>query len=89
MSKVFNSKNLLKLESPERYTAISPTDTLIKMGLQNGDTVADIGCGTGFFALPASKIIGSNTLYAADISDSMLHFITKRARLKILNYQIK
>lgn len=79
MSKIFNSKNLLKLESQERYEAINPLETLIKTGLSGEDTMADIGCGTGFFAIPAAKLIGTNTLFACDISDIMLRFIEERA----------
>jgi ubiquinone/menaquinone biosynthesis C-methylase UbiE len=78
MSKVFNSKNHIKLENEERYRAIPPHDTLIQLGLRSNDNVADIGAGTGFFAVPASKIISPNVLYAVDISATMLNFMNER-----------
>lgn len=78
MSKVFNPRNLQKLESEDRYKAIPPKETLLKTGLKASDTVADIGCGTGFFSLPASKIVSPNKVVAADISAEMLNHVNER-----------
>ncbi len=40
------------------------------VGLQPGMVFADIGCGSGFFALPASRIVGERgKVYAVDIDE--------------------
>ncbi|MFB6342104.1 class I SAM-dependent methyltransferase [Saccharicrinis sp. FJH62] len=78
MSKVFDPKKLLKLESEDRYKAVPPKETLIKTGLKPEYSVADIGCGTGFFSIPAAKYVSPNKVVAADISAEMLNFVNSR-----------
>jgi ubiquinone/menaquinone biosynthesis C-methylase UbiE len=78
MSNVFDSKKLFKLESEDRYKAVPPKETLLKTGLKPEYSVADIGCGTGFFSIPAAKLIHPNKIVAADISAEMLNFINSR-----------
>lgn len=43
------------------------------MGLKPGQTVADFGAGSGFFATAAAKIVGNTgTVYALDVQESKL-----------------
>jgi len=54
---------------------INPADVIALTGLKNGQTVADLGCGGGFYTLPAAKIVGSSgVVYAIDIQESKLAF---------------
>ncbi len=55
---------------------------LTKAGLEQGMTVADLGCGTtGHFVFPASNIVGRRGLvYAVDIMKVALEAIKRRAR---------
>lgn len=54
---------------------INPVDVIAMTGLKNGQTVVDLGCGGGFYTLPAAKIVGSSGLvYAIDIQESKLAF---------------
>jgi ubiquinone/menaquinone biosynthesis C-methylase UbiE len=73
MDKIFKPSNKSKLESIERYRLIPPKRVLDLMDLKNGQTMLDIGAGTGYFAIPALSIIGAEgKLVVADISPEML-----------------
>lgn len=61
------------LRSPERYAATPPESILRSVGLVPGQTVADVGAGTGFWAEAAASIVGPEGLvYALDIVPQML-----------------
>ena len=53
----FDPKNMARLESEERRKKMPPDVILKKIGISSGVRVADIGCGIGFFSIPASKIV--------------------------------
>jgi predicted methyltransferase len=43
------------------------------LNLRPGDTVADVGCGDGFYTIPLARFLGpSGMVYAEDISDPEL-----------------
>lgn len=74
----FDAKNRRKLDSKERRRILPPSETLSKVGLQKGDVMADIGCGIGYFTIPASEIVGPQGLiYAMDILPEMLEEVDK------------
>lgn len=76
MTHKFNEKNMKKLDNPRRRKILPPYETLLKVGLKEGNIMADIGCGIGYFSIPASKIVGENgKVYALDISDQMINEI--------------
>ncbi|SDJ55003.1 class I SAM-dependent methyltransferase [Natronorubrum texcoconense] len=50
----------------------TPGETLRELGLESGDTVAEIGSGNGYFALPAARIVAPASVYALDIDESLL-----------------
>ncbi len=61
-------------------------DGLIKPGY----TVADIGCGPGFFTLPMARMVGKNgTVIAADLQQEMLEKLRARAAAKRLKNTIQ
>lgn len=54
---------------PERKRFQDPEAILARIGLKAGSTFVDVGCGGGFFALPAARIIGKNgKLYGMDVN---------------------
>ena len=56
-------------DEQERRKWQNPENVLAEIGLKPGITFADIGCGQGFFTIPAAKIVGkSGKVYASDIS---------------------
>jgi len=55
--------------------------TLENAGLKSGQTVLEVGCGPGFFTIPAAKIIGEQgKLYALDIHPLAIESATKKIK---------
>lgn len=80
MTNRFDSGNKNRLDSPKRREALPPYEILRKLGLQEGTVVADIGCGIGYFSIPAADIVGSKGLvYAMDIELEMVEETERRA----------
>ena len=48
------------MESRLRHWLMPPKKTLLGAGIGLGQTVLEVGCGTGFFTLPAAEMIGEN-----------------------------
>lgn len=70
-----------RLMSDERYAMLRPDELLRKLGLSSGDTLADIGCGPGFFTIPAAEIVGKEgRVLAADIQGEMLAALRSRVQ---------
>ncbi|MCM8798441.1 MAG: class I SAM-dependent methyltransferase [Candidatus Omnitrophica bacterium] len=62
-----------ELNSPERKKLFNPRFALKSLGVTSGMYVADVGCGTGFFTFPLSRIVGEEgKVFAIDISPHML-----------------
>ena len=57
-----------KLDSPERVQRHDPVKIFARIDISNSNVVADLGCGTGFFSIPAATIAGhgSGTVYSVD-----------------------
>jgi ubiquinone/menaquinone biosynthesis C-methylase UbiE len=61
------------LERPDREEEQKPDEIIRKMSLKNGDVVADIGAGTGYFTRRLAKAVApSGQVYAVDIQPEML-----------------
>jgi len=75
MAYKFDSKNMKKLDSPWRREVLPPEDTLKRLSLTENDSVADIGCGIGYFTIPAAKICKTKKVYALDLSAEMLEYL--------------
>lgn len=85
MTHKFDAKNKHKLDNEQRRKLLPPEQTLISLGLQEGDIMADIGCGIGYFSIPASEIVGEDgKIFAMDISSEML----KDVEIKIIENHI-
>jgi len=64
----------------ERRKWQNPEAILVGIGLRRGLTFIDIGCGDGFFALPASKIVGKEgKVYCLDIDDEAIDRLKETA----------
>lgn len=72
-----------RLESEERVRLLAPEATLPLLGFSAGRPMADLGCGTGLFTLPAARLNrragGDAKVYAVDISPTMLEEVSSRA----------
>ena len=55
------------MESPLRYRLSDPVGILERTGIRSGQRVLEIGCGTGFFTVPAAELAGNDgRVYAVD-----------------------
>jgi SAM-dependent methyltransferase len=50
----------------------TPGATLRELGVESGDSLAEVGCGSGYFALPAARITDPAPVYALDLDESLL-----------------
>jgi len=49
-----------------------PGATLRKLNVGAGESVAEVGCGSGYFALPAAGIVEPESVYALDLDEELL-----------------
>ena len=65
---------------------MNPVKTLQGAGIQPGQTILEVGCGTGFFTIPAAKLIGDQgSLVAMDLSSGYIDQVSK----KVCNADLK
>jgi len=54
-------------------------------GIRKGQIVLDFGCGSGFYTIPAAKIVGSKgKVYALDKDKNSLHEVMQQAKTQYL-----
>jgi arsenite methyltransferase len=69
------------MDDPRRGGWQMPDRLLDYLLLKEGETVADVGAGTGYFSMLFARKVGkSGTVYALDVDDNMVKLIEKRAR---------
>ncbi len=72
-------KRAQRLESEERKKEENPEKILQLFELKEGETLIDIGCGLGFYTLPAARIVGvKGRVFALDISAELLEALKKK-----------
>jgi len=77
--RLFPPTDLGLLESPDRAAWQKPDLIMDALKIAYGDTVADIGAGSGFFTVRLARRVGENGLvYAEDIQQPMLESIKRR-----------
>jgi ubiquinone/menaquinone biosynthesis C-methylase UbiE len=71
--RMFRHEHAHKLDDPERRTWLPPDEVIRSLALKPGMTVADIGAGTGYFALPLARAVApAGRVYAVDLQRQML-----------------
>jgi ubiquinone/menaquinone biosynthesis C-methylase UbiE len=75
------------LERPEREEEEKPDVAIQSLNLKPGDSVADIGAGSGYFTRRMARLVEpKGVVYAVDIQNEMLDLLTnKMAELSITN----
>ena len=77
----FNPAEAHKLEDPQRLEWMPPAEVIRLLGVRPGMVVADIGAGTGFFAIPISRAVRpSGRVLAVDIEPQMLEMLREKLR---------
>lgn len=67
-------------DEAERRTWQNPESILAEIGLGLGQTFVDVGCGDGFFAIPAAKVVGKRgRVYALDINEEAIQHLKEKA----------
>jgi ubiquinone/menaquinone biosynthesis C-methylase UbiE len=75
----FNPEMRHRLLSEERYRTMPPDAILDRLPLRPDQTVADVGCGPGFFTLPLAARLPQGTVHAIDVEPAMLAAVQERA----------
>jgi ubiquinone/menaquinone biosynthesis C-methylase UbiE len=69
------------LERPEREEEENPTKTIELLKLKEGEVVADIGSGSGYYTFRMAKLVGAKgKVIAVDIQKEMLDIIRDRMK---------
>lgn len=76
--------------SAERAKILPAEKILSRFGLKQGQHLADLGCGQGYFALKAAEIVGSKgKIMAVDIEPERLKFLQQSAQEQGIAEQIE
>ena len=74
--RMFHHEHAHKLHDAEREKFLPFADVIARLGLREGMTVADVGAGTGYFAIPIARAVGR--VIAVDVQPEMLDRLRAR-----------
>lgn len=78
------------MTTPDSTFFIRPDDLLRQLALRAGQTVVHLGCGAGFYLIPAARIVGkTGKVIGVDVLPEMLAEAESRARRSRLSGIIK
>ena len=81
MPKKFSPSKKDILTAPERYEKLDPQRVMSLLPLLVYQTVADIGCGPGYFTVPLAKYLFDGKVYALDIQQKMVDAAKESTRI--------
>jgi ubiquinone/menaquinone biosynthesis C-methylase UbiE len=77
------NKRRFRADDPERKVWQDPQKILAAIGFSAGMVFVDVGCGEGYFALPAARIAGpGGKVYASDINADAVVALREQARVE-------
>ncbi|OFW09937.1 MAG: hypothetical protein A3H96_02725 [Acidobacteria bacterium RIFCSPLOWO2_02_FULL_67_36] len=69
------------LEDPARDAYQKPHEVMMALALREGERLADIGSGSGYFSLRFAAQVGpAGRVYAVDVSPDMITYLNRRVR---------
>src|ERR1039458_9895939 len=75
----FPASEAHRLDDPERLLWLPPAAVLGALAVRPGETIADVGAGTGYFSLPLAKAVGpEGKVYAVDAQAEMLSLLRQK-----------
>lgn len=75
----FNIKNLEKLDNLKRRPSLPPKETLEKFHINDKATLLDVGCGIGYFTIPAASILNQGKVIGIDIMSEIIDIAKEKA----------
>jgi ubiquinone/menaquinone biosynthesis C-methylase UbiE len=80
IAQVMGAGGMAWLDRPERQDEERPEVVIDAMGLREGEVVADLGAGSGYFTFRLAQKVGkTGKVLAVDIQDEMLETLRRRA----------
>jgi len=78
-------------DEKERRKWQNPEAILVDIGVKAGLTFVDVGCGQGFFTLPAARLVGNEgRVYGLDAdSEAIRRLNEKAAKEKLKNFKLE
>jgi len=77
--RTFRAADAHRLDDPDRLAWLPPGEVIAHLGRLEGLNIADIGAGTGFFALPFAREAGKKgSVIAVDFQEEMLARIREK-----------
>ena len=68
------------IETKEPTIFLNAKEILKELGVSHGQVVADLGCGSGYFVIEASRLVGdSGKVYAVDVQKPSLSTVDSKA----------
>ena len=90
MGNVFDPSHKERLESPNRRAKLDVDKVLSQLPLTEDQVVADIGCGTGYFAIPLAARLTQGSVICTDVSEDMLDTVRQKvAGVEIGNVELR
>jgi ubiquinone/menaquinone biosynthesis C-methylase UbiE len=77
--KRFHASQAHRLDAPERLVWLPPAEVVRALDIHAGQTIADVGAGTGYFALPLAHAVGPHgAIYAIDAQAEMFDHLRNK-----------
>ena len=78
---------IARLEDPKRDAYQKPEEVVKALSIKEGEVIADIGAGSGYFTFRLARPVGEKgRVYAVDVSPDMIRHLNRRVRdLKVGN----
>lgn len=82
----FPASEAHRLDDPGRLLWLPPAMVVGALAIQPGDSIADIGAGTGYFSLPMAQAAGAlGQVYAVDAQAEMLEHLQRKQDTKYIS----